>query len=72
MQNRKTRLVLQIDEVWEFYRDADGWRWRHVDGNGSICSSATRSFGHLLECAANARTNGYRPNSPSRFVSAPV
>jgi hypothetical protein len=71
-QRSRSLKPVRNGNSWEFYRDAEGWRWRRVDSRGNVLSSSTASFGHLLECAANARAAGYTAKSDSRFVTWPA
>jgi hypothetical protein len=71
--NRKLKLVgAAAHAAWEFYRDPEGWRWRQVDGRGAVYKASLQAFRHLLECVANAKAEGYGPESDVRFVSWPA
>jgi hypothetical protein len=58
-----------VQSTWVFYRDRDSWRWRRIDREGNVHESSERSYAHLLECIAAAKTEGYDSNSDVRFVS---
>ena len=55
--------VMQMNDKWEIYEDAQGnWRWRRVAANGRVVGASTESYRNRADCVANARRNGYGGN----------
>jgi flagellar motor protein MotB len=69
---------LIMNDQWEFYKDVgDAWRWRRVDGNGTIVGTSTGGYPKRSDCEENARHNGWsdegaRPNGEAGGESSDV